>query len=116
MALGLHAPLLDRRDLSQAPLVPFLVAESCPQECLYEVFCQLHADYARTENQHIHVVMLDALMRRVAVMADGSADAGHLVGGNTRSNSAAANQHAALCSPIEHRLAYRFGEIRIVRW
>ena len=39
-------------------------------------------DHPRTEAENVHVVVLDRLVRRIAVVADGGADTGELVRGD----------------------------------
>ena len=75
---------------------------------------QLDADHPRAEHQHIHVVVLDTLARRVSIVAKPGADSGKLVGRHRRADAAAANQHAAFGSAVEHSPPDRLGKIRIV--
>ena len=41
----------------------------------------------RAEGQDVHVVVLDALVRGIGVVADGGADAAHLVGRHGRADT-----------------------------
>ena len=49
------------------------------QEDPDKIVGQLYPDYARSHNQDIHIVVLDALMGRVAVVADSSRIPGSLL-------------------------------------
>ena len=95
--------------------MPFFVRKFCTQERLHQVFRKLHADHAGAEHQHVDVIVLHALMRRVCVMAHTRANSGQLVCGYARPHTAATNQHASLRLAIQHGAAHRFGEVRIVR-
>ena len=57
---------------------------------------ELDPDDPRAERQDVHVVVLDALVRRVRVVADGGAHAADLVRGDARAHAGAADQDAAL--------------------
>src|SRR5579885_2403670 len=48
----------------------------------HELACDGRADHLRAEAEHVHVVVLDALVRAVDVVADRRPDAGHLAGGD----------------------------------
>ena len=63
---------------------------------------------------HVHVVVFDALMRGVRVVAHGRAHAGDLAGGDRRADAAAANQHAALGQTVGDRETERERVVRIV--
>src|SRR5579884_2981980 len=105
----------DGLHFAEPPHMPFFVAESRAQECPHAFFRQLHADYARAEHQHVNVVMLDSLMRRIRVVAHSRADPGQLVGGHARPHSAPANQHASLSLALEDSAPHRFRIVGIVR-
>src|SRR5260370_22178436 len=108
------AALLQRLDLGQAAHVPLLVREGGAQERPDQILRQRGADDARADDQHVHVVVFDALVGRVAVVADGGADAGDLVGRHRRPHAAAADQDAALRAPVKDGAADRLGGIRII--
>ena len=57
---------------------------------------RLRADHPRAERQDVHVVVLDALVGRVRVVADGRPDAADLVRGDARPDAGAADQDAAV--------------------
>ena len=72
------------------------------------------ADDARAEAQHVHVVVLDRLMRGVGVVAHRRANAGELVRGNRDAGAAAADDDAALGLPVAQGVGDRFGGIGII--
>ena len=76
---------------------------------------QLFAHDPRTHHQHIPVVVLDALMPGVRIVADAGANADQFIGGHAGANAAAANQHAAFGAAVQNSAADGFGKIRIVR-
>ena len=59
--------------------------------------------------------MLDALMRRIGVVAQPGADAGDFVRRNRRAHPAAADQDGAFRPPVLDGRGHRYGEIRIIR-
>jgi len=66
------------------------------QEGAHQVDRQRGADDLRAEAEHVHVVVLDALMRRVDVVAHGAPDSVHLGNGHRRTDARAADEDAAL--------------------
>jgi len=54
------------------------------------------ADHARAEAEHVDVVVLDALVRRMHIVADRGADALHLVGADRGADAGAADHQPAL--------------------
>ena len=75
---------------------------------------RLGADDARTQGQHVHVVVLDALVGRVGVVADGGTDPAHLVGGHRRTDPGAADEDAALRGAARDGVAQALGEVGVV--
>jgi hypothetical protein len=57
---------------------------------------ELDTDDTTAEHQHVHIIVLNALVRRIGVMAQSGADPGNSVGGHRRANPAPAEQDAAL--------------------
>src|SRR5256885_17094447 len=110
------ALLLQDRDFRQAPLVPLLVRELCYQKRLHQILRELHTNNARTKDQHVHVVVLDSLMRRISVMANRCTYADQFVGGHAGAYATAADEHAAIRSPVEHSASDGFRKIRMLRW
>ena len=90
------AALLDREDLVQAATVARLAAERRGEERQRALEGGLGADDPRAEGQHVHVVVLDALVRRVRVVAHGGAHAADLVRGDARADAGAADEDPAI--------------------
>src|SRR5436189_3362143 len=65
---------LDREHLGETSPMPRLPGEHRGDEGNGAFERGLGPDDPRPEGQHVHVVMLDALVRRVRVVADGGAD------------------------------------------
>ncbi len=80
----------------------------------HELDRQLRPDNAGAERQHVHVVVLHALVRRVGVVTHGRADARHLVRGDRRADAAAAEDDPSLGRAVDNAQADGFGEIRII--
>src|SRR5439155_24005242 len=59
----------------------------------------------RAETEHVHVVVLDALVRGVPIVADRGADAGDLRSGDRGAHARAADKHTALGRAGEDRVA-----------
>ncbi len=57
---------------------------------------RLRTDDPCAEGQDVHVVVLDALVGGIRVVADRGADAAHLVGGHGRADARAADEDAAI--------------------
>ena len=72
------------------------VAELGGGEGAHDLVHEGRTEHARTEGQHGHVVVLDALVRGVGVVTDGGAHARDLAGGDGRADARAADQHAAV--------------------
>src|SRR4030095_2836157 len=81
---------------------------------VHQLRSQFDADDARAEHEHVHIVMLDALTGRIAVMAYRRANPWELVGRYRRADAAAADQHASFRLAGSERLSHRFGEVRII--
>ncbi len=75
------------------------------EEESHEIGGQLGADHVRTQAEHVHVVVLDALVGGIRIVADGSADPRQLRGGDRGADTGAADQDAALGLPRADRLA-----------
>ena len=58
--------------------------------------------------------MLNALMRGIRVVTNAGANARHLIGGDDRSYTAAADHHSALGPALEDRTADRFGVVWVI--
>ena len=74
----------------------------------------LRPDDPRAQGQDVHVVVLDALVRGIRVVADRRADAAHLVGGHARPDPGAADEDPALRRAALDRLAEALREVRVI--
>ena len=72
------------------------------------------ADRAAAEDEHIHRIVLDSLVRRVGVAAVARAHARDLVRGDARADSRAAEQDAAVDLAAHDREAELLGVVRVV--
>ena len=64
--------------------------------------------------EDVHVIVLDALLRREMVVDERRADARNLVGADRGADAAAADRHAALHLSRDHGLGERNDEVGIV--
>ena len=106
--------LLQRFDFFETARVARLAAEPRSEERAHELMRELGADDAGAEDDDVHVVVFDALMRGIRVVAHGRAHAGDLAGGDRRADAAAANQHAALGQAVGDREPERERVVRVV--
>src|SRR6185437_16214523 len=105
---------LDGEDLVQPAPMPRLAAELRMEEGQGALERGLHADDTLAQGEDVHVVVLDALVRRVGVVAHGRAHATDLGGGHARPHAGAADEDAALHVAVTDRLADPLREVRIV--
>jgi hypothetical protein len=80
----------------------------------HEFFGELFAGNARTQNENINIVVLDALVGGVSVRAHAGADAADFVGGDAGADAAAADEYAAFGAAVEDGLADGFREVGVV--
>src|SRR5436305_14253959 len=90
---------------SQPLDITLAAVESCPEERVREVGGEARADHLAAEAEDVHVVVLDALMRRVDVVADRRADAAHLRRGDRGADPRAADEDTPLGVAPLQRLA-----------
>src|SRR6266540_722416 len=90
---------LERADLREATRVPLLAVEPSGEERLRELQREGLGDDERPEREHVHVVVLDPLVRRVVVVADARADAGDLVRGDRARHAHPGDEGAPLHAP-----------------
>src|SRR3954451_22838780 len=101
-------------DLEQPRHVAFAAVEGRIQKCRHELARQRRAHDLGAEAQHVHVVVLDALMRAVGVVTDRCPDARHLARGNRRAHARAAHEHRALGATALDRLTDLARLLRVV--
>src|SRR5689334_8651753 len=92
-------------DFPQTEHVPLASPELGGQERANQVGGQLGADDLRPEAEHVHVVVLDALVCGVHVVADRGADTRQLARGDRCADAGAADEHATLGGAAEDRLS-----------
>ena len=77
--------------------MPLFIGKFRTHKRPHQILREGDANNARSEHKHIHIVVLDALMRRISVMAYSRANAGKLVGRDAGADAAAADEDATLC-------------------
>ena len=79
--------MLERSDFtnpaSVALFTRLITNKACGQESGYQLFSDFRTYNPPTQAEHIHGIVLDALVCRVCIVANGGIDALHLVGGDT---------------------------------
>ncbi|MEN3311198.1 MAG: hypothetical protein V7645_527, partial [Actinomycetota bacterium] len=88
--------------------------ETCPEKRRHEVAREGWPDDFGAKAEDVHVVVLDALVGGIDVMADGRADPRQLAGGNRCAHTGTANEDSTLGLPAEDRLADRPGLVRVI--
>src|SRR5437773_4829238 len=83
---------LQRLDLAQAAHVPLLAAEARGHEGAHQLHGEGRTDDPSAQDEHVHVVVLDPLMRRVGVVADRGPDPRQLARRHRGPDAAAADQ------------------------
>jgi predicted PurR-regulated permease PerM len=106
--------IFESRHLGEASPIPRLAGEASVQERADQLPGKLGADDAAAQHQHVHVIVLDALVRRVGVMAKSGTNPGYPVGGHRCANPASAEENAALRLVLAQGLADRLRVIGIV--
>ena len=101
-----YPPLDDRGGLSSSPdlgessLVPRLVGVRGTEERPDESVGQLGSNDAGTQDEHVHVVVLDTLMGGVRIVAEPGPDAGQLVRRHRDPDARVAEQVPPLGLPL----------------
>jgi hypothetical protein len=106
--------IFQRGHLGEAAPMSRLTAEASVQECLNQLAGEFDTDDTTAEHQHVHVVVLNALMRRIGVVAQAGADPGNPVRGHRCANAAPAEQDAALGPVFAQRLTHGLCIVGIV--
>ena len=75
---------------------------------------QRGSNHASSETEDVHVVMLDGLVGRVRIVADGRPDPREFVGGDRDAGAAAAYEEAAVGAMVGERGGHGLGIIGIV--
>src|SRR2546423_9833233 len=101
-------------DLLESLQVTIATVEMWPEEGGDQIFGKRRPHDLGAEAEDVHVVVLDALMGRVDVVANGGADPGELAGGDRGAHTRSADEHTTLGVPAEDRLAEFARLVRIV--
>ncbi len=109
-----EAVAFQRGDLVQAPDVLLAAVELRCEEGPDQLRGELPADDPGAEAEHVHVVVLDALVGGVDVVADRGADAVDLARGDRGAGARAADEHGAVGPARAERFADLAGLVRIV--
>ena len=91
-----------------------LARESCRGERANQLVRERFADDASPENQNIHVVVLDALVGGVGIVAESRSHSPDLIGRHRCANTAAAYQNTTLTHSCDDRLANECSIVRVV--
>lgn len=91
-----------------------LPGEVCFQEGVGQFGGERGPYHAGTENEHVHIVMLDALVGRVDIVADPGANPFNFVRCNGCTDAAAADQDASLGLSIVYGVADGTGVVGII--
>ena len=92
----------------------FFFGEEGSQVGMNQFVRQLAADHPSTQDQNIHVVVLDALTCRIGIMAKRRANARQLVCRHRGTHPAATDENAAIGFAIEDNLSHGLGIIWVI--
>src|SRR6266704_6736262 len=92
--------------------VTLAATETCREKSHDEIACERRPDDLRAEAEDVHVVVLDALVGRVHIVANRRADPRELGGRHRRTHTGAADEHPALRVSPQNRLADLPGLVR----
>jgi hypothetical protein len=95
--------------------VPFLAREFGGKEGSDEFACDGDANDSRTENEDVHMIVLDPLVRGIRVSHIPGPDSNNLVGRNRSSDPTAANQDASVSFASNNGQPDLKSEVGIVR-
>src|SRR6185436_6437896 len=106
--------VLERRHLREPSQVTLFACELRVEERVYQLARERDADDTAAEDEDVHAIVLDPLMRRVRVVTQSRADSRNPVGGDRGAHAAPAQNDAALGSLLADGGADGFGAIGIV--
>jgi hypothetical protein len=89
--------------------VSFLTGEARSEKRGDDLHRERRADDARSQTEHVHVVVLDGLMRRICVVTDSGPDTGKLVCSDRNPCAAPAHDDASLDLSVSQYLGDRLG-------
>src|SRR5579859_5063376 len=114
-AVAAHVSGLDSQDFFEAASEAFFVDDEFGlDECVDQFEGEGGADNSCAENDDVHIVVFNALMGGVGVVAHAGADAGDLVGGDADTYAGAADENAARGVARLDGETYALGEVGIV--
>ena len=114
IARPLTRAVVECLDLAKTTHVAFLVSEVRPDESVSQFERHCGTDDTSAENENVHIVVFHALMSRVDVVADRSANSVYLIGGDRSAHARTADQYASLAASIEDCLSDLDGKIWVV--
>src|SRR5262245_5549844 len=106
--------LFDGFDFVEPPLMPFLTRVFGLEKSPHQLHRYRLAHDAPAHHQYVHIIVLNALMGGVMIVAQTRAHSRNLVGRDRRAHAAAANDDAAFRSSIADGHASGFGVVRII--
>ena len=106
--------IFERGHLRQPLHVAGLAREPGVEKRFDELARQLVADHPAAEHEHVHVVVLDALVGGVGVVAQAGAYPGDAVGRHRGPDAAAAQDDSAIGAMLAHRGAHCPGVIGVI--
>src|SRR5262249_41141312 len=101
-------------NLRETSKMPYFQRLLSAHKRVHQFMCQLFANDASSENQHIHVIVLYALVRRVRVVTQPGTYPRKLVRSHGCTDTTSAKQHSPFCAFAANRGRNRFGKVRIV--
>src|SRR5260221_7564588 len=108
-----HLPF-HRFNFFQSLDITLAAVEPCPEERADELDGEARADHLGPEAEHVHVVVLNTLVRGVDVVANRSADAAHLRGGDCGADAGATDEDAPLRPAALDDLAKLASLVRVI--
>ena len=91
-----------------------LAMNLAPDKGIHNFEGQRRADDARAQHDHIHIVVLHALVRRVSIVAHAGANPRNLVGRHANAHARAADENAARRIAPLQRQTHLLGKVGIV--
>jgi hypothetical protein len=115
LAARADAVLLDSTHFVMPPYMTLGVGfEPRTDKSVNQFLGQRAADYPAPQAQHIHIVVLNTLVRRIRVMAQACINARHFIRCDAGSYTAAADQHPTLNRSLDNRFGYSAGKIGVI--
>jgi hypothetical protein len=100
----------------EAAHVAFFAGKLGVQVDFYEIIRKVRSNDSCSQDQDIHIVMLNALMGRVAIVTDSRSYPRNLVNGDGGAYAASAYQYSSVCLVVKNRHSQSLGIIRIIGW